>query len=92
MVTVPFAVYESQACDSKGGVMYELSDWGQPVSPSEFASRERLSTQLPHSLVRILRSRARAQGISLNDLIDRLLHEALAMSARHQEPVGAAFD
>ncbi len=72
--------------------MYELPDWGRPVSPAEFASRERLITQLPHGLVRVMRSRARAQGISLNDLIDRLLHEAMAMSARHQESVGAAFD
>ncbi|MEE9298485.1 MAG: hypothetical protein V3V29_05560 [Acidimicrobiia bacterium] len=76
----------------KAEVMYELSDWGQPVAPSEFASRERLITQLPHGLVRVLRSRARAQGVSLNVLIDRLLHEALAMPSHHQQTVGAAFD
>jgi len=75
--------------------MYELSDWGRPVAPPELTNRERLAVQLPHSLVRVLRSRARAQGVSLNVLIDQALHEALALPRRHgAAPVGAvaAFD
>lgn len=75
--------------------MYELSGWGQPVSNPEWGARERLSTQLPHHLVRILRSRARAQGVSLNTLIDRLLHEALDIpgeSVAERTGVGAGFD
>jgi len=64
--------------------MYELSDWGRPVAPPEALNREKLTTQLPHSLIRVLRSRARAQGISLNMLVDRLLHEAIAVPARRE--------
>lgn len=59
--------------------MYDLADWGRPVAPSEMMNRERLTTQLPHSLVRVLRSRARATGVSLDVLIDSLLHEALSI-------------
>ena len=41
---------------------------------------------LEHTLVRILRSRARAQGITMDVLLDRLLHEALAMPGHRQHP------
>jgi len=68
----------------KAEVMYELSDWGQPVAPPEATNREKLTAQLPHSLIRVLRSRARAQGVSLNVLVDRLLHEAIAVPVRHE--------
>jgi predicted HicB family RNase H-like nuclease len=68
----------------KAEVMYELADWGHPVAPPETTNREKLTTQLPHSLIRVLRSRARAQGVSLNVLVDRLLHEAIAVPARHE--------
>lgn len=70
--------------------MYELSDWGRPVANVDWGARERLTAQLPHSLVRVLRSRARAQGVSLNTLIDRLLHEALALPGPEAERVGVA--
>lgn len=59
--------------------MYEQSDWGRPVAAPEWGARERLTAQLPQTLVRVLRSRARAQGVSVNTLIDRLLHEAMAI-------------
>ncbi len=75
--------------------MYELSDWGRPLAAREFGNRERLTTQLPHGLLRVLRSRAQAQGVSLNVLIDRLLHEAVALPSRHEAEravVGGAFD
>ncbi len=75
--------------------MYELKDWGRPMAPPEATNHEKLTTQLPHSLVRVLRSRARAQGISLSVLVDRLLHEALDLPGRHETEravVGAAFD
>jgi len=75
--------------------MYELSDWGSPVASPEFTNRETLTTQLPSSLVRILRSRARLQGVSLNAFIDQLLHEALSLPSRHateRATVGSTFD
>lgn len=75
--------------------MYELSDWGRPAASPEWGARERLTAQLPQSLVRVLRSRARAQGVSVNTLIDRLLHEALDLpGAPESERVGVvvAFD
>lgn len=59
--------------------MYELSGWGEPVASPDWGARERVSVSLPAGMVRILRSRARAQGISVNALLDRLLHEALAL-------------
>lgn len=59
--------------------MYDLADWGRPLAPPEFSRTEKLTTQLPHSLVRVLRSRARARGVSINTLIERLLHDALAL-------------
>ncbi len=75
--------------------MYELSDWGRPMAPPEVTNREKLTTQLPHSLIRVLRSRARVQGVSLNVFIDQLLHEALSLPSRHETEratVGSAFD
>jgi predicted HicB family RNase H-like nuclease len=75
--------------------MYELSDWGRPMAPPEVTNRERVTTQLPHSLIRVLRSRARVQGVSLNVFIDQLLHEALSLPSRHETEratVGSAFD
>jgi hypothetical protein len=66
--------------------MYELADWGSPVAPAELAQLDRVITHLPHTLVRVLRSRARAQGISIDTLVDRLLHEALAMPGHQQHP------
>jgi predicted HicB family RNase H-like nuclease len=71
--------------------MYELADWGTPMAPPEVLQREKIIAQLPHGLVRVLRSRARGQGVSLNTLIDRLLHEAVSLPARHDtERVTAA--
>ena len=67
--------------------MYELADWGRPVAPGERGTGERFTAQLPHSLLRVLRSRARAQGVPLNVLIDRLLHQALEMPTPIDEPV-----
>ncbi len=75
--------------------MYELSDWGRPMAPPEFNNRERLAVQLPHGLIRVLRSRARAQGVSLNVLIDQVLHDALSLPIRQgveETSVLAAFD
>lgn len=74
--------------------MYELADWGQPMAPPEFSQREKLAVQLPHSLVRVLRSRSRAQGVPMNLLVDRLLHEALALpnNTASERAVLAAFD
>lgn len=86
---------KSHRCDSKAEQMYELSDWGSPVAPPEFIDREKLTTRLPHSLVRVLRSRARVQGVSLNVFIDQLLHQALALPDRHESDratFGSAFD
>ena len=64
--------------------MYELPDWGSPMAAPEASNREKVTAHLPYSLVRVLRSRARAQGVSLNVLVDRLLHEAMAIPSRHE--------
>lgn len=69
--------------------MYEPADWGHPVSAPQWGQRERLNTHLSHSLIRVLRSRARAQGVSLDALIDRLLHEALAMEPQSGPRISA---
>jgi hypothetical protein len=66
--------------------MYELADWGTPVEPAELAQRERLTMSLEHTLVRVLRSRARAQGVTTDALLDRILHEALSMPGHRQHP------
>lgn len=66
--------------------MYELADWGRPA-PAEWAdARERLDIRLPLGLTRVLRSRARAEGVSLSVLIERLTREAM-----HLEPVRGRF-
>lgn len=74
--------------------MYELADWGQPIAPAALSQRERLTMHLEHTLVRILRSRARAQGITMDALLDRMLNEALEMPGHRQHPavVGAVVD
>lgn len=75
--------------------MYELADWGQPVPPDWDHPRERLETRLPANLVRVLRSRARAEGVSMSVLVHRLLSEAMGLSGgpgRHVEYAGSAFD
>ena len=75
--------------------MYELADWGRPMAAPEVTNREKLTVHLPHSLVRVLRSRARVQGVSLDVIIDRVLHDALTVPHRHgteQVSVLAAFD
>lgn len=61
--------------------MYELADWGRPA-PAEWAEpRERIDVRLPAGLVRVLRSRARAEGVSLSILLERFAREAM-----HLEP------
>lgn len=69
--------------------MHETSDWGRPMAPPDWVTRERITARLPHGLIRVLRSRARAQGIPLNVLLDRLLHQALAMTTEPPEQADA---
>jgi len=70
--------------------MYELADWGSPVAPDWEQPRERLDARLPSNLVRVLRSRARAEGVSVSVLVQRLLSDAIGVRADHAEP--ARFD
>lgn len=74
--------------------MYELADWGQPVAPDWEHPRERLDARLPANLIRVLRSMARAEGVSVSVLVHRLLSDAIGRNetADHVEPVGSAFD
>lgn len=66
--------------------MYELADWGRPA-PAEWAEpRERIDVRLPTGLVRVLRSRARAEGVSLSILLERFAREAM-----HLEPARRGF-
>jgi len=74
--------------------MYELADWGQPVAPDWEHPRERLDARLPANLIRVLRSMARAEGVSVSVLVHRLLSDAIGRNetADHVEPVGSPFD
>ena len=57
--------------------MYELVDWGQPAPSDWMAPSERFETRLPVELVRLLRRRARIEGVSLRELVQRILSEAV---------------
>jgi hypothetical protein len=57
--------------------MYELTDWGQPAPPDWRHRRERIEARLPVDLVRRLSSLAYAEGMSLSELIEYLLDEAV---------------
>ena len=74
--------------------MYELADWGQPVAPDWTEPRERLDARLPVHLVRVLRSRARAEGVSMSVLVHRLIIEAMDLpeTTGHGEPASHWFD
>ena len=71
--------------------MYELADWGQPVAPEWEQPMERIDARLPVSLVRTVRRRARAEGVSISVLMNRLLAEALGLRVGGR-PEGGAFD
>lgn len=71
--------------------MYELADWGQPVAPEWEQPMERFDARLPASLIRVLRRRARSEGVSVSALMHRLLTEALGVRAGSQRD-GEAFD
>ncbi len=66
--------------------MYELADWGRPAPPEGSEPRERLDIRLPANLVRVLRSRARSENVSLSLLVERF-----ARAAMHLTPVGREF-
>jgi hypothetical protein len=70
--------------------MYELANWGTPIEPEWTEPRERLEARLPTNLVRVLRSRARAEGVNMSTLVHRLLARSLDMPApgsSHREPM-----
>ena len=61
--------------------MYELADWGRPA-PAEWSQpRERVEVKLPAGMVRVLRGRARAEGISMSVLMQRLVAGALNLDS-----------
>lgn len=66
--------------------MYELADWGSPAPAESTHVRERIDIRLPVGLVRVLRSRARAEGVSLSLLLERFTREAM-----HLEPARRSF-
>jgi hypothetical protein len=72
--------------------MYDLADWGQPVDPDWVEPRERLDARLPAHLVRILRSRARAEGVSMSVLVHRLITEAMDLPAARRMEHAGQFD
>ncbi|HLA66122.1 MAG TPA: hypothetical protein VJP05_01360 [Acidimicrobiia bacterium] len=74
--------------------MYEFADWGHPAAPDWTEPRERLDARLPVHLVRVLRSRARAEGISMSVLVHRLISEAMDLPATTGpgRPAGYWFD
>lgn len=70
--------------------MYELADWGQPMAAEWQQPMERFDARLPSSLIRVLRRRARAEGVSVSVLVHRLLTEAMGVRVAHRD-IGA-FD
>lgn len=74
--------------------MYDLADWGTPVRQDWAQQRERMTARLPSSLVRVIRSRARAQGVSTQTMMQQLLCEALGVpTIQHSaDPVPVTFD
>lgn len=74
--------------------MYDVADWGSPVQQDWSLQRERVTTRLPISLVRVIRSRARAQGVSTQVMMQQLLADALGYSGSppHADPVPVTFD
>jgi len=72
--------------------MYELADWGRPLAPDWTEPRERLDARLPVHLVRVLRSRARAEGVSMSVLVHRLLTEAMGFETTVGAAAGHWFD
>jgi hypothetical protein len=72
--------------------MYELADWGRPLAPDWTEPRERLDARLPVHLVRVLRSRARAEGVSMSVLVHRLITEAMGLDGTVGAAAGHWFD
>lgn len=74
--------------------MYDLTTWGQPAAPDWTEPRERLEARLPSHLVRVLRSRARSEGVSMSVLVHRLISEAmdLPIATAPGDPAGSWFD
>jgi len=61
--------------------MYELADWGRPAPAEWTEPRERVDVRLPPSLVRVLRSRARSENVSLSVVVERFVRDAMHISA-----------
>lgn len=64
--------------------MYELPDWGHPVSPDWMERREMLEARLPSDLVRRMRAHAQAEGIAMTQFLERVIRDAV-------EPVPAVM-
>ncbi len=60
--------------------MYDTVDWGSPAPPEWSRPGERIDLNLPATLIRVLRSRARAEGVSVSVLVQRLVSGALNLS------------
>lgn len=63
--------------------MYEFSDWGEPAPADWREPRDRIDVRLPAGLIRVLRARARSEGVTVSDLVTRFVREAM-----HLAPVG----
>ena len=78
-------------------VLQACVEWGDP-RPADWAGpRETLSTRLPPDLVREVRARARAQGISVSAMVHLLLEVSLdgrpvPTGAAHADLVTTLFD
>jgi hypothetical protein len=60
--------------------MYELADWGRPAPAEWTEPRERIDVRLTPSLVRVLRSRARSENVSVSVVVERFVREAMHIS------------
>ena len=66
--------------------MNELADWGRPAPPEWSEPRQHVDIRLPSNLVRVLRSRARTENVSLSIVVERFVREAM-----HLTPAGREF-
>ncbi|MBU1226335.1 MAG: BrnA antitoxin family protein [Actinobacteria bacterium] len=72
-------------------------EWGDPRPPEWRGPCEPLSARLPPDLVRQVRVRARAQGVSVSQMVQRLLEAGLqnrptATGPAHSDLVTTLFD
>jgi hypothetical protein len=75
----------------------ELAAWGDPRPAISQGPREHLSTRLPPDLIQEIRERSRSQGVSVSELVQRLIEAGiegrkLSAGPSHADLVSTLFD